>query len=148
MEPLIHLSPLALVIATLAFFVFGFLWYTPLFGKVWAKEMGFERDKMNVTAGFMVRSLILNFLGNFLLVFVLAHNTQAWDARAWGHELNFVNDTTAAVMSAFFTWLGFFLPQDLNTVTWHMKSWKLFWINTTYHLLSLMLVSFILVFLG
>lgn len=84
MEPLMHLSPLALAVATLAFFVFGFLWYTPLFGKVWAKEMGFERDKMNVTTGFMVRSLILNFLGNFLLVFVLAHNTHKLGMHALG----------------------------------------------------------------
>ncbi|MBK9981824.1 MAG: DUF1761 domain-containing protein [Saprospiraceae bacterium] len=49
-----------------------------------------------------------------------------------------------AGQAAFFTWLGFFLPLDLNTEAWEMKSWKLFFINTSYYLLSLIIVAFIL----
>jgi hypothetical protein len=145
MEPLIELNFLAIALATFAFFFLGFLWYTPLFGKVWAKEMGFSRD-MEVSKTFMIRSLLLNLLGNFLLVYVLSHNIFAWDARSWGHETNFVGQLQAAIMSAGFTWLGFFLPQDLSAVTWQMKSWTLFFINTSYHLLGLIIVSLILVF--
>ena len=32
----------AVLIAVVANFILGFLWYTPLFGKAWAKEMGFD----------------------------------------------------------------------------------------------------------
>ncbi|MFM7301206.1 MAG: DUF1761 domain-containing protein [Crocinitomicaceae bacterium] len=147
MEPLIKLNFIAIGIGTLAFFFLGFLWYTPLFGKIWAKEMGFSRD-MEVSKSFMIRSLLLNLFGNFLLAFVLSHNIFAWDARSWGHDSNFVGQGQAAAMSAIFTWLGFFLPQDLSAVTWQMKSWKLFFINTSYHLVGLLIVSMILVFMS
>lgn len=145
MEPTIKLNFLAIGLATLAFFILGFIWYTPLFGKVWAKEMGFSTE-MKVPKGFLVRSLILNLVGNFLLAFVLSHNILAWDARSWGHSTNFVPPEQAAIMSAFFTWLGFYLPHDFGAVTWQMKTWKLFFINTSYHLIGLLIVSFILVF--
>lgn len=145
MEPKIELSPLAIGIATFAFFFIGMIWHTFLFGNAWAKEMGFSRD-MEVPKGHLIRSLFLNLLGNFFLVYVLAHNTAAWDAHSWGHDTNFVEPAQAAVMSALFTWLGFFVPQDLGVVSWQMKSWKLFFINTGYHLVSLLAVSFILVF--
>ena len=145
MEPKIELSALAIGLATVAFFLVGMLWYTFLFGKSWAKEMGFSKD-MTVSKGHFIKSLLLNLLGNFFLVYVLAHNTEAWDATSWGHENNFVEPVQAAIMSALFTWLGFFVPQDLGVVSWQMKSWKLFFINTGYHLVSLLVVSFILVF--
>lgn len=147
MEPIIKLNFIAIGLATLAFFFLGFLWYTPLFGKIWAKEMGFSRD-MEVPKGFLIRSLIINLIGNFFLAFVLSHNILAWDARSWGYESNFINQSHAAVMSSFFTWIGFFVPQDLGAVTWQMKSWKLFFINTSYHLVGLIIVSFILVFMN
>jgi len=147
MEPLIKLNFIAIGLGTLAFFFLGFLWYTPLFGKIWAKEMGFSRD-MEVSKSFMIRSLLLNLFGNFLLAFVLSHNIFAWDARSWGHDSNFVGQGQAAAMSEIFTWLGFFLPQDLSAVTWQMKSWKLFFINTSYHLVGLLIVSMILVFMS
>lgn len=146
MEPTIQLNFVAIGLATLAMFFLGFLWYTPLFGKIWAKEMGFSRD-MEVPKGFLIRSLILNLIGNFLLAFVLSHNILAWDARSWGHASNFIDQGQAAVMSAFFTWLGFYVPHDLGAVTWQMKSWKLFFINTSYHLVGLLIVSFILVYM-
>ena len=37
-----NINIMAIVVATVANFVLGFLWYTPLFGKAWAKEMGVD----------------------------------------------------------------------------------------------------------
>lgn len=145
MEPNMHIPYLAIGIAVVAHFVFGFIWYTPLFGKVWAKEMGFSTD-MEVPKGMMVKNMIINLIGNFLMAWVLAHNIAAWDPKTWGVDAQFVPPAMSATMSALFTWLGFFVPQDLSTVTWGMKSWKLFFINTGYHLLSLMITAYILVF--
>jgi hypothetical protein len=147
MEPQMHLNFLAIVLAVLAHFVIGFLWYTPIFGSVWAKEMGFSKD-MNVPKSMFIKNILLNLFGNFLMAFVLLHNIQAWDPRTWGIDLEFVPPAAAAFSSALFTWLGFFVPQGLTSVTWEMKSWKLFFINTGYHLISLLAVSFILVYLN
>jgi hypothetical protein len=35
----------AVVVATLAYFVLGALWFTPLFGKAWDVAVGFDRPK-------------------------------------------------------------------------------------------------------
>ena len=48
MENVITLSATGITLAVLAHFIFGFIWYTPLFGKAWAKEMGISFDEARV----------------------------------------------------------------------------------------------------
>jgi len=38
---MIEVNYLAVFIATIASFVFGWLWYGPLFGKAWMRMMGY-----------------------------------------------------------------------------------------------------------
>jgi len=45
MESISQLNPLAVAAATLVYFIFGALWFTPLFGKVYDDSLGFERPK-------------------------------------------------------------------------------------------------------
>jgi hypothetical protein len=130
----------AVLVSTLACFFIGFLWYTPLFGKAWAKENGFDTSG-KVEGGAIAKGMIMNLIGNFLLAYVLAHNIAAWsfvpgieEFGMWGGIIN----------SAIFTWLGFYVPVDLNTVAWERKSWKLFFINSGYHLVNVFVASVIL----
>ncbi len=109
--------------------------------------MGIPTDQ-EIPKGFMVKALLQNLLGNVFLAWVLAHNIAAWDAHSWGHDNNFAPPIGQVIASAVFTWLGFFVTQGFTDVTWNGKSWKLFFINTTYHLLALLLVAFILVYVG
>jgi hypothetical protein len=139
----IHINHVAVIIAVVANFVLGFLWYTPLFGKAWAKEMGFNMDQ-KPPASAMIKGMVFMIIGNFLMAFVFAHNIAAWDPTSWGLPPSPVSPAANAMMAATFTWLGFFVPIDLNTVSWEMKSWKLFFINTAYHYLSLILMAMIL----
>lgn len=143
MTPNIQINMLAVGIAVVAHFIFGFIWYTPLFGRIWAKEMGFDPDG-KAPAGAMAKGLIFMVIGNFFLAWVLAHNMAAWNPLSWGQSPSQMSAAANAGMSAFFTWLGFFLPVDLGTVTWEQKSWKVFGINTSYHFLSLLIVAMIL----
>ena len=148
MKPEIDINFLAVGIAVAANFVLGFIWYTPLFGKIWAKEMGHNLDQRPSTS-FFVKSLLINIFGNFLMAWVLAHNIAVWNPATWGHTVPAdMTPILMATMSAIFTWLGFFVPVDLNTISWEMKSWRLFLINTSYHLLALLVVSYILVFMS
>ncbi|MFC1661779.1 DUF1761 domain-containing protein [Gemmatimonadota bacterium] len=72
MEPNISVNYLAiLVCVVLAMFV-GFLWFGPLFGKAWARQMGME-DMPQPSGGEMGRSMLLFALGNLLIAFVLAY---------------------------------------------------------------------------
>jgi len=130
----------AVVVATIVNFFFGFLWYTPLFGKAWAKELGIVTTG-KPPAGALAKGMIMNVIGNFLMAWVFAHNNAAWSF------VPGMKDASAAsiiLSSGIFTWLGFYLPVDLNTVAWEQKSWKLFAINTFYHLGTTLIAATIL----
>ncbi|MBK7711916.1 MAG: DUF1761 domain-containing protein [Bacteroidales bacterium] len=40
----IKVNILAILVAVVVNFFLGFIWYTPLFGKTWGKEMGYDPD--------------------------------------------------------------------------------------------------------
>ena len=141
--PNIEINYVAILIAVVANFILGFLWYTPLFGKAWGKEMGFDMTK-KPPQGALIKGMVIMIIGNFLMAYVLAHNIAVWNPVTWGLPASTESPMGMAFAAAFFTWLGFFLPLDLNTIAWEMKSWKLFFINTSYHLLALIVVSLIL----
>ena len=143
MEQAITLSVTGVLLASLAHFIFGFIWYTPLFGKVWAAEMGLDFSE-KPPASAMIKGMVLNLVGCLLMAYVFSHNLDAWDYLM--KSTNFEATVShQALMGAFFTWLGFYIPQDLNLLAWEGKSMKLFLINTTYHLLGLIIAGQILV---
>jgi hypothetical protein len=62
--PEININFTAILVAVIANFIFGFLWYTPIFGKLWAKEMGFDTSKKTFNA-LMSQGIIFMVIGNF-----------------------------------------------------------------------------------
>ena len=138
----IHISWLAVLVAVVANFIFGALWFMPLFGKVWAKEMKMDMTK-KPPSSVMVRGMLLGLIGSFFLVYVFAHNMAAWGCVKGAGDMSAFS---SAFMASIFTWLGFFVPVDLSTIAWESKSWKLFLINTGYHLLQLLIVALILTY--
>ncbi|WJY17582.1 DUF1761 domain-containing protein [Alteriqipengyuania flavescens] len=62
---------LPIVLATLAFFIFGALWYGPLFSKVWQREAGLSEEA--IRGGNMAMIFGLAFLFEMLVVTTLAH---------------------------------------------------------------------------
>jgi hypothetical protein len=144
--PQIHINWIAIAVAVVANFVLGFIWYTPLFGKRWGKEMGYDMNQKPPSSELM-KGMVFMVIGNFFMAYVFAHNILAWDPRSWGQEASLESPVMRAMMAAIFTWLGFFFPVDLGRVAWERKSWTLFFIDTGYHLLSLILVALILVYM-
>ena len=132
----------AILVAVVVNFIVGFIWYTPLFGKIWGKEMGYDPD-MKPDKSVMFKGMAFMIIGNFLFAGVLAHNIQAWQFVPGVKEMGQLSN---ALSAAIFTWLGFYLPGELGATVWQKHSWKLFGINTGYHLASLLVVAFILTF--
>ena len=128
-----HINYSAIAAAVVASFVFGFLWYGPLFGKQWAQLMGkkMEDCKDKKPEG---SALLLTLLGTTLTTFVLAYILQNIKPYC-----NFG--------AALFIWLGFYIPLLLGSVTWEGRPWKLFFLNAVYYLLNLQLISAILTYL-
>jgi hypothetical protein len=143
-QPDLGINYVAILVATVANFFFGFLWYTPLFGNAWAKEMGINRDR-KPTGAEMGKGLSLMVIGNFLMAYVFAHNNAAWSFVPGMDQMSLA---ASIAMAAGFTWLGFYLPTDLSVVAWEGKSWKLFFINTGYHFGMVLIAATILMIMS
>ncbi len=144
MQPEIHVNYLAILAAIVANMVLSFLWYGPLFGKAWAKQVGLPMDQKPAPS-VMVRAMILMVVGSFLTAYVLAHSAEVWRPSTWKAGPDEANWTYGHA-AGFFTWVGFYVPQLLNSVAWEMKSWKLFGINAGYHFVALQAMGMILAF--
>jgi len=132
--PITHTKILVLIGTTIIAFIFGFLWYGPLFGKTWATLNGIKiPDNKEGCTKPPVSSMLLAFLGNFLTVWVIAfiiHQPAA--PCSWGVAL--------------FAWLGYQIPILLSTVAWERKPWALFGLNAAYYFLNLQLIATILTY--
>lgn len=127
----------AMGVAFLVYFILSFLWWGPLFGKKWGKEMGMEMDPDNRPP--MTVPLILQAVGTLLLSYVLWHVMNAFVVT---HDADGVVRGTlgvgTALVGAFFTWLGFYVPAQLGKISWEKGTWTLAAINGGGHLIGLM----------
>lgn len=139
----LNINMMAVLIAVVANFIVGYLWYTPLFGKAWGKEMGYNPDE-KPPGSELAKGMIFMVIGNFLMAYVFAHNIAVWTPQTWGHPDPGISPASMASSAAFFTWLGFYFPGDLGSVVWERKSWKLFFINTGHHFVSLLIAAIVL----
>lgn len=120
---------IAILAAAVSSMVLGFLWYGPLFGKPWMKLSGITPQKKG-----MSQTYALSFVGAIVMAYVLS---------------NFIGfsgatDYTSAGMIGFWAWLGFVGPVQMTDVLFGGKSWNLYFINTGYQLVSLIIMGMVL----
>ena len=132
MCPITHGSLLAMGIAVFVSFMFGYVWFGPLFGKVWAELMGIKMDESKCGKP-PVSSLILTLVGTVFTTMVLAY------ILTYKPSCNFG--------AALFIWLGFYVPVQMGVVLWEGKPWKLFALNVSYYFLNLQLIAAILTYI-
>src|SRR5207248_9060513 len=101
MEPNLHISMAAVLIAVVANFIFGAIWYMPLFGKAWAKEMKMDLNAPKPPASVMVKGMSIMIIGNFLMAFVFAHNIAVWNPVTWNQAASKMATGQIACMAAF-----------------------------------------------
>lgn len=69
---LANVNYLAVLAATVASFMFGWLWYSPvLFGKPWMKILGYTEEQLK-NAGGMGKLMAMAFVVNFIMATTLA----------------------------------------------------------------------------
>src|SRR5436190_2192545 len=114
MEPNFHINVTAIIIAVVANFIFGAIWYMPLFGKAWAKEMKMDPSGPKPPSSVMIKGMTIMVIGNFLMAWVFAHNIAVWNPVTWNQPPSTTMSNMGIVFAAsMFTWIGFYLPQDL-----------------------------------
>ena len=139
---MVPINYLAVFVAAVAAMILGYLWYGPLFGKEWAKLMGWSPEHMEKMKSQgknkMMRSYGLMFAGSLLMAFVLSHSIVF--ATTYMHRSGAVGGLEAG----WWSWLGFIVPATIGIVLWDGKPWKLWFINAGYFLVDLLLMGVIL----
>ena len=123
---------LAVVVAALANYIIGSLWYGVLFRKAWQKLSGV--GEMKVTA----LSVVVGLIGALLTSYVLQHSL------VFGAEYLKSNGIGTGLMGALFIWLGFIAPVTVGVVIYEKKSWAYWLLMNSYWLISLLVMSVIL----
>lgn len=124
-----------LLVAAVATIV-GWLWYSPiLFGNAWMKLAGVSGQAKKASSNTMVRSLIVHFVANAVLVAVLQLFTDLYGARTF----------TEGAQVGFWIWLGFFATTLVGSVLWENKSWRLYLLNAAYYVVVLSLAGGLLI---
>lgn len=120
--------------AAIANMIVGSLWYGPLFGKAWRKMMGFSPDSMKSMTLTAPQAMVGGFITALLMGYVLAHFV----------SLIGIIDTTGALQLAFWSWLGLVATTQVGSVLWEGKPWKLFFLNASQSLISIVVMVCIL----
>jgi len=132
MEAQINYS--AVLIAGIAPMIVGFLWYGPLFGKLWMSLIGFSEERLNeLKKRGMGRYYGIAFVAALLTAFVLAWLGKIGDANTLLHWFQI----------AFWVWLGFVVTTMVDSVLWEGKSWKLYLLNISQKFVSIFVMAII-----
>lgn len=99
---------LAVLVCGIVAMVIGFIWYGPLFGKMWEKAHGEPVSEGSKSLYFV------QFVLSLLTAYVLAHFINAWQD-TWGGE------------TALWIWLGFVVPIVAGSSLWTNDSKKVAW---------------------
>ena len=134
MCPFTHANYLVLGAAIATSFIFGFLWYGPVFGKEWAKLSGLSMGSMKMKP----KTMVFMVIGTFLMALTLDH------ALIFGSAYLKVSGASAGLQAGFWNWLGFIAPVTMGVVLWEGKPWKLWMINAGFYLVNLLVMGVIL----
>jgi fatty acid desaturase len=122
----------AVLVAAFSAFFIGWIWYGPLFGKLWMKLNGFSKEDMHKNALPMPVIMGVNYVATALAALAIAMFI--------GPEANVGFGVFAGLMIAVF-WIA---TSRLNDVLYERKPMALFWINVGYNVVIYSIMGAIL----
>lgn len=138
----ITVNYLAVILAGVASMALGFLWYSPMvMGKAWMKEKGYTQETLKKAQKEMGKLYALSFVVSLVTAYVLSH-VMVLSENFFHYSL-----LSTGLTSAFWMWLGFIMPVQITATIFGEKNWKLFGIDTGYHLVSIMAMGVVLAML-
>jgi hypothetical protein len=122
---------LPIIVAIIVNTAMGMIWYSPkLFGSLWASELGFNVDQLKASTKHFLGAIgvtVVTVLVTAIFVYVLGINT-------------FID----AIKFGFLVWLGFIATNHFSGVIWAKKPLKIYFIDTSYLLITTLLNTLIL----
>jgi hypothetical protein len=125
----------AVVVAGLAAMVLGFFWYDSFFfGKQWMKLNKFDKKDMYVRHTHIGLDYFLGIFATILSAYVLALVIGVFD---W-------TSLESGAFAGLIVWIGFIAPTMFGKVLWERMPFKLYLIDTGYHLVAFVLMGMVL----
>lgn len=146
-----NLNWLAIALSWLAMLVLGAVWYSPVtpMGRAWMRNLGLDPSNRETPDGAQLgKSILLMAVGSFFMILVFAYSTHvledAFRNVATGGDASYDLTLAATTTGAFFAWLGFVVPMNLNAVGFEDKPWRIFWVDTGFYLTGLVVAAVLL----
>src|SRR5690242_7365637 len=125
----------AVLVAAVAVFVLGWLWYSPLlFFKPWMRLRGLDPEAAMKNAKMPVGKLVIEFARCFVLAAVIARLIGLLDIHSY----------LIAIHSGLFLWLGFPVVLLTGSVIWDNVPWKVAAIHAGDWLVKLLVIPIII----
>ena len=126
---------LAVVVAAIAHFIIGGLWYGVLFGNKFVELIGWSPEKLKAMESHNpTKQMVIAFLTGLLLVYILAHFVHYTGART----------AIDGLQTAFWLWLGFVATTQLSTVVFEERPLGLYLLNVGYEFVGCAVAGIIL----
>lgn len=125
---------LNVLLAGLAGFALGSIWYGPLFGNLWMRLSGTR--KKDIDKAKKSGRMPFAYLASLLMALVMAG---VLSAIVEGMILSL------AILTGILLWLGLIVPITLAPVLWEAKPAGLFALNASYYLLEILVIVTVLV---
>ena len=131
-----HVNYLAVLVAAVAAFVLGWLWYSPLlFFRPWMRLRGLDPEAAMKNAKLPGGKLVIEFARCFVLAFVIARLMGLLGVTSW----------LIAIHSGFMLWIGFPLILLTGSVLWDNVPWKVAAIHAGDWLVKLLVIPLIVI---
>ncbi|MFZ1976952.1 MAG: DUF1761 domain-containing protein [Bacteroidota bacterium] len=128
----VNINYWAVLVAALANYAIASIWYAVLFGSLWKRLTGIQEMKPDPM------KIIVVFIGSLLMSYVMVH------AVIFGNEYLKTGGVSGGIMCGFFNWLGFIAPATLTNVIYEKRPWKLWLLDNSFWLVSLLVMGAIL----
>ena len=131
----IAINWVTVLIAAVVNMAVGWIWYGPLFGKMWKGMMGFTDESMKSMKMKPMNSMVGGFIASLVVAYVLAY------------FIGIAGTTTAegACQLAFWIWLGFLATNALDGYLWEGKPFNLFILKAVEQVVAIVLMAVVLV---
>lgn len=134
-EFLSHINWLAVLVATVAYFLLGALWYSVLFGKKWAQLV-----KLDTTNPDLKKGMGGMMLSTFVLILIVCFGLEVLIVK-----INFLQEITYGIKLGLLTGLAFATTAVSINYVYERRPTNLYLINNGYHVLGHVIAAIILV---
>lgn len=131
---MVPVNSLAVLVAAVAVFVLGWLWYSPLlFFKPWMRARGMDPATAMAGAKMPVGKLVVELLRCLVLTYVIAELVTLFGVHHW----------MGAVRFGVFLWVGFPVILLVGSILWENVPWKVAAIHAGDWLVKMLVIPLI-----